>query len=138
MLLNNDVATAEIVVLEGILASGVEMVGEKICPTPSTALFAVAVRFATSVVIVVVVIALIVDRDVARVIGTKSVANVVATLVVDDNRSVDSNVLVVDCSVDTTELMVVIVVVLIGASVAINGKCGHGYLICGPSILSNT
>lgn len=132
---------AEMVVFKGIVASDVEMVDVRISSTLPTVLFiAIAVILVTSVVNVVAVTEAMVGCDVARVIGTSFVANAVVVVGVNGIRFVGSSVLAVVvtvCSVDTTALMVVIVV-FIGAMVGANGYLGQFCGICGPSILSNT
>lgn len=129
------------VTFKGNVTNAVGIADVTISETPPTVLFAIAVRLVTSVASVVAVTVLNVDGDVARVIGTNFVANVVvaAIVVVDGSRVVDNNVLaVVGCNVDTMAFTTVAIVVLTGASVAMNGNCGQGCLICGPSILSKT
>lgn len=133
---------AEMVTFEGNVTSAVEMVDVTISSTPPPApivLFAIAARLLTSVASVVAATVVIVVDDVARVIGTNFVANV-GVIVDQGSRGVDATTvaIVVGCSVDAMELAIVAIVVLIGASVGTNGNCGHGCLICGPSILSNT
>lgn len=134
-----NVAAAEMVVFKGVF---VEIVDVEISSTLPTVLFiAIAVILVTSVVSVVAVTVVMVDRDVARVIGISFGANVVVVVPnVIGIRFVGNNVLAVVaavCSVDTTALMVAIVV-FIGVSVAANGNWGQFGGICGPSILSNT
>lgn len=129
---------AEMVVFKGIVASDVEMVDVRISSTLPTVLFiAIAVILVTSVVNVVAVTEAMVGCDVARVIGTSFVANAVVVVGVNGIRFVGSSVLAVVVTVDTTALMVVIVV-FIGAMVGANGYLGQFCGICGPSILSNT
>lgn len=138
MLLIKVVAAAEMVAFKGIRVA--EIVDVILSSTLPTVLFAIRlVRLVTSVVSVVAVTVVTVDRGVvARVIGTIILDSVVVVVVVDGSWVVGNNVLgVVVCSVDAMALMVAIVV-FIGASVAINGNLGQGFLICGPSILSNT
>lgn len=128
---------AETVVFKCIVANGVEIVDVTISatPPPPAVPFAIAVRLVTSVASVVAETVVNIDGGVTRAIGISLVANVVVVFV-DDIQAVVSKEVVV-CTVEATALMVAIVV-LIGASVAINGNCGQGCLICGPSMLSNT
>lgn len=113
---------------------GDELVDE-ISSSPAIA-FPTEVNDVTTVANVVTATVVNVDRVVSRVVDRSVVANVVVDVVVVVVLGrVGANVVVLN--VDKMVLMVA-VVTFTGVSVGMNGNFGHGFTICGPSILSKT
>lgn len=120
----------EMAVVKGDVSS--DEVDDELSSSPAIA-FPTDVNDVTSVASVVAATVAIVDRVVSRVLDNSVVANVVVVVVV--LGLVGAKVVVF--KVDRIVLMVA-VVTFTGISVGMNGNFGHGFTICGPSILSNT
>lgn len=94
----------------------------------------------------VVPLAVTLDRIVAKVVAA-TVTKVDRVVSIENGKRVDEAIevvfsligaIVVVAKVDVIVLIAAAVVVFNGASVAMNGNFGHGFIICGPSIESNT
>lgn len=113
--------------------SGDEVVDE-LSPSPAIT-FPMDANDVTTVANVVAATVAIVDRVVSRVVDRSVVANVDVVVVVVVLGLVGAKVVVF--KVDRIVLKVA-AVTFTGVSVGMNGNFGHGFTICGPSILSKT